>query len=59
MKTGVMLAFLYITALMNLHGNLADEKTVSSCPIRPATDTRGPPGIPGRPGSKGNYCTLI
>ena len=59
MKTGAMLIFLYITVLMNLHGNLAEDKTISSCPVKLATNTRGPPGIPGKPGSKGNYCTLI
>ena len=30
------------------------EKTRLSCPVRPATDLRGPPGIPGRSGSKGD-----
>ena len=29
------------------------KTTQSNCPVRPATDLRGPPGLPGRPGSKG------
>ena len=32
----------------------AETATQSICPIRPATDTRGPPGLPGRTGSKGD-----
>ena len=29
------------------------KNTQSHCPVRPATDLRGPPGLPGRSGSKG------
>ena len=34
------------------HGNV-NKSTQSSCPVRPTTDLRGPPGIPGRHGRKG------
>ena len=29
------------------------QTTSSSCPVRPASDIRGPPGVPGKSGSKG------
>ena len=32
----------------------AETATQSSCPVRPRTDTRGPPGVPGRTGNKGD-----
>ena len=54
MKIDVIIGYFCITIFLIPHGNLAEEKAVPSCPVRPATDIREPPGIPGKPGSKGN-----
>ena len=57
MKIDVMIGYICITIFLIPYGNLAEEKAVPPCPVRPATDIRGPPGIsgiPGKPGSKGN-----
>ena len=39
--------------LSYFHGH-ATQATPPSCPIRPASDMRGPPGIPGRKGEPGH-----
>ena len=31
----------------------------ASCPIRPASDIRGPPGIPGRNGEPGKFKNIL
>ena len=38
--------------LSYFHGD-ATQATLTSCPERPASDMRGPPGIPGRKGEPG------
>ena len=58
MKTVLLIVFSYLFILTVSHGQLNEETTVSSCPARSATDHRGPPGIPGKPGSKGKRCML-
>ena len=56
MNIAITVTILYLLIFTVLNGNLAEETTASSCPMRPATDYRGPPGIPGKPGHKGNCC---
>ena len=49
-----------LMSFMQFHSNVAQTKS-PSCPVRPASDIRGPPRVPGRPGSKGEpgYGKLI
>ena len=52
----VSLILIFVLCLMiitSLRGETSEETTSTSCPIRPETDLRGPPGVPGRQGPAG------
>ena len=44
---------LWLMILNNFCCKAGENSTSASCPIRPAADLRGPPGIPGRQGPEG------
>ena len=46
-----------LLSFMQFHSNVA-QTTSPSCPVRPTTDLRGPPGVPGSKGEPG-YGKLI
>ena len=43
---------IYFVILSYFHCN-ATQPTPPNCPVRPTSDIRGPPGIPGRKGEPG------
>ena len=52
MYSSVIVLCLMAWIFTHSNGNTT-KATQSYCPVKPATDVRGPPGLPGRPGSKG------
>ena len=55
----ILLASLVLLLMLMFSYVVATEETTLVCPVRPRTDIRGPPGIPGKPGSKGKYSVAI
>ena len=47
-----IILFILVWMFTHPNGNFT-KKSRLSCPVRPTTDLRGPPGVPGRSGSKG------